>query len=156
MADGDFLDLLDYIARAVRGVNLPFGGICVIFVGDPLQLPCVVVGRNPEDHFFFRSTIWKRMVSSGSLVEKKLTGKSYRTSDPLILKILKQVRRNELQSDVLDYLRAKSVDAIPAETPHNQTRVVLFALREGSQNFNADKLDSIGGNAVIHKASEGP
>jgi hypothetical protein len=50
MLNKDLLDLIDFLALALRTSDLPFGGMCVIFAGDPLQLPSVVVGRNPEEY----------------------------------------------------------------------------------------------------------
>ena len=41
MIDADFFDLVEYIARRVRGNYLPFGGITLILSGDFLQLPPV-------------------------------------------------------------------------------------------------------------------
>jgi hypothetical protein len=50
------LDFLDYFLRAVKGKKLPFGGVKVILIGDPLQVPPVAL--KPGKGFFFQSTIF--------------------------------------------------------------------------------------------------
>eukprot|EP00526_Cylindrotheca_closterium_P024962 CAMPEP_0113652932 /NCGR_PEP_ID=MMETSP0017_2-20120614/28291_1 /TAXON_ID=2856 /ORGANISM="Cylindrotheca closterium" /LENGTH=64 /DNA_ID=CAMNT_0000565855 /DNA_START=20 /DNA_END=211 /DNA_ORIENTATION=+ /assembly_acc=CAM_ASM_000147 len=39
MISGEFLDRLDIVARKIRKVDAPFGGIQVLICGDFLQLP---------------------------------------------------------------------------------------------------------------------
>ncbi|KAH6579700.1 hypothetical protein BASA60_003200, partial [Batrachochytrium salamandrivorans] len=39
MIDGHLFDKIEYIARTVRGNNLPFGGVQLVISGDFLQLP---------------------------------------------------------------------------------------------------------------------
>jgi hypothetical protein len=48
------LDFLEYFLRAVKGKELPFGGVKVILIGDPLQVPPVAL--KPGKGFFFQST----------------------------------------------------------------------------------------------------
>lgn len=52
MLGRDLFDKLDYIARKIRGKDLPFGGITLVFCGDMCQLPPV------QDFFVFMSKIW--------------------------------------------------------------------------------------------------
>jgi hypothetical protein len=126
MMNKDFLDLLEWLARAVRRIESPFGGMCVIFIGDPMQLPCVVAGKNAEDYFFFLSLKWKEMVGAGHLIESKLTRPHRQGGDPLLLKILREVRRAELSPGAVTYLSDKSLKSIPIETKASHHRVVLF------------------------------
>lgn len=46
MLRSDLLDAIDWTLRTVRRINLPFGGVQVLFIGDLHQLPPVV--KNDE------------------------------------------------------------------------------------------------------------
>jgi hypothetical protein len=48
------LDFLQYFLRVVKGKPVPFGGVKVILIGDPLQVPPVAL--KPGKGFFFQST----------------------------------------------------------------------------------------------------
>jgi ATP-dependent DNA helicase PIF1 len=39
MVDGNFFDTLEEMARILRNVNAPFGGIQLVLCGDFMQLP---------------------------------------------------------------------------------------------------------------------
>lgn len=58
MLQGLFLDSLDRLAREVRGLDVPFGGLQVVFVGDMFQLPPISRGSNEAD-FAFSSRAWR-------------------------------------------------------------------------------------------------
>ena len=57
MIDGRMMDLLDLYFRCVRGSLLPFGGMRVVFCGDPFQIGPV----QRRGGWFFESEVWKRM-----------------------------------------------------------------------------------------------
>lgn len=48
MVDAEFFEKLEYIARALRKDNAPFGGIQLICCGDFFQLPPVGKGREAK------------------------------------------------------------------------------------------------------------
>lgn len=59
MLDSYLLDVLDMVARAVRGEpNKPFGGLQLVFCGDFFQLPPVSLG-NYGNGFAFQSRAWQ-------------------------------------------------------------------------------------------------
>jgi ATP-dependent DNA helicase PIF1 len=55
MTAAGMLDNLDYIARHVRRINKPFGGMQLIFGGDFLQLP------PPKAKWAFTATVWDQL-----------------------------------------------------------------------------------------------
>lgn len=59
MVGAELFDKLDLIGRAVRGIDLPFGGIQIILTGDFLQNPPV------KARFVFTSNAWRDLEASG-------------------------------------------------------------------------------------------
>lgn len=47
MVGPDYVDQIDYILQECTGNVEPFGGIQMLFVGDPEQLPPVYTARDP-------------------------------------------------------------------------------------------------------------
>lgn len=60
MLDGDLFDKLEVIARKLRKVNEPFGGIQLIVTGDFFQLP--PVAKSTAVKFAFEADTWKQAV----------------------------------------------------------------------------------------------
>ena len=61
MVDGKLFDLLEAVARRVRGTDAPFGGIQLILAGDFHQLPPVAKGREAQAlrKFCFQAASWR-------------------------------------------------------------------------------------------------
>eukprot|EP00796_Vickermania_ingenoplastis_P010151 gene10151-7108_t len=59
MLDGTLFEMLEYIARRIRGSRSPFGGIQLVLCGDFLQLPPVSSGSSAAP-FCFESRAWVR------------------------------------------------------------------------------------------------
>ena len=66
MVDGGFFDLLEEVARLVRGRRDPFGGLQLVLCGDFHQLPPVTRGQGAAQaqarRFCFESAAWKACV----------------------------------------------------------------------------------------------
>lgn len=85
MIDCDFFEILEYVARAVRNNDRPFGGIQLIITGDFFQLPPVTKDNNPT--FCFESEAWSRCIQR-TIVLKSVK----RQNDNVFVKILNSVR----------------------------------------------------------------
>lgn len=59
MLDARVLDLVEAVCRRLRGIDAPFGGLQVIFVGDFFQLPPVAEPGEPS-RFAFSAGAWQR------------------------------------------------------------------------------------------------
>jgi ATP-dependent DNA helicase PIF1 len=68
MVDGELFDKLDHIAREVRRVPAPFGGIQVIVTGDFFQLP--PVKPTGKSIFAFQAKSWPGVVSKTVMLTK--------------------------------------------------------------------------------------
>ena len=91
MVDGGFFDYLESIARQLKNINQPFGGIQLVLCGDFLQLPPVV--KNDENvKFCFQSESWDECVPARFELREV-----YRQSgDPEFAKMLNNVRVGQI------------------------------------------------------------
>ena len=91
MVDGGFFDYLESIARQLKDINQPFGGIQLVLCGDFLQLPPVV--KNDENvKFCFQSESWDECVPARFELREV-----YRQSgDPEFAKMLNNVRVGQI------------------------------------------------------------
>ena len=66
MVDGKFFNVLEAVARAVRGSDAPFGGIQLVLAGDFHQLPPVAKGPagSAARRFAFESAAWRKCVEA--------------------------------------------------------------------------------------------
>lgn len=92
------LDLVDQVARTVREVDKPFGGIQVILCGDFFQLPPVNRGASSGGGFVVGSEVWQEL-------------------DPVICYLVEQHRQNDdTFLEILTALRAGDVRRGHAES----------------------------------------
>lgn len=85
------LDLIEEVARIVRGNNEPFGGIQVILCGDFFQLPPINREENREGSFVVGSSAWQAL-------------------DPVICYLSEQHRQDDNDFlEILDALRAQDI-----------------------------------------------
>ena len=93
MLDLEILEFIDKVARIIRNINLPFGGIQVVFVGDFYQLPPV----NSETKFSFESKLWNNIIDYSIILKK-----SYRQTDLELVHFLNKIRVGKKNKDVLE------------------------------------------------------
>jgi ATP-dependent DNA helicase PIF1 len=89
-------ELLNKIAKRIRGKDTPFGGIQVIFVGDFFQLPPI-----EKDGFCFESDHWFEVFPKDQHLELKTF---FRQSDPVYIDILMKVRKGKLDKESIEML----------------------------------------------------
>ena len=92
------LDTLDFIAREIRGVDSPFGGIQVILTGDFFQLP-PVYSDSEQKKFCFESECWDRLIDH--YIELKT---SHRQNEKDLIKFLNYVRKAKINDFVKQQL----------------------------------------------------
>jgi ATP-dependent DNA helicase PIF1 len=85
MLPGRILEFVDFVCRAVRGDDRPFGGIQVIAVGDFLQLP--PVSKTGRYDWAFQSPVWRALDFSAVSLRTV-----HRQDDPEFISILNQFR----------------------------------------------------------------
>lgn len=159
----DLLDAIDAVLRHVRKRHHEkFGGVQVLFIGDMFQLPPVV----KETDWKLLSEFYNSAYFFDSLVIKEEQplyiefDKIYRQSEEKFIRVLNQVRNNELDEDGLTILescynpsvRRKKDDGYIILTTHNeQARNInvsqLQQLDTSSMQYDALITDEFPGNA---------
>lgn len=110
MVRADTLDYLDALLRLVRASARPFGGVQLLMIGDPYQLPPVanndweILGSFYKSPYFFDSLVWG---SSGFLTFE--LSRVYRQSDPVFIDILNSVRDGKITENTLSALNKRYI-----------------------------------------------
>lgn len=107
MIDAQFFEILEFVARAVRNNDDPFGGIQLIITGDFFQLPPVTKDNDPV--FCFESEAWTRCIQR-TIVLKNVK----RQNDDLFVKILNEIRVGKCDSKSAELLRSSAKNEFSA------------------------------------------
>jgi len=147
----DLLDAIDVMLRHVRRSDQPYGGVQLLAIGDLYQLPPVVKESDDQllrphydNHFFFNSHSWQR--SQALILELKHI---YRQSDEKFIKLLNQVRNDQLDQQGLAILH-EQYD--PTFTSDNDHYVTLTTHRAKAASLNRNKLSALTGKEKNYKA----
>jgi len=116
------LDIINRVLQTIRGKELPFGGIQMIFVGDFYQLPPV------EGRFCFEWDYWKDYVPVTIFLQKV-----HRQKDDAFVAILNEVRAAKVSTETIHLLKGKVVaDPWAEELP-----VSLFPTNQAADSINS-------------------
>lgn len=121
------LDMVDEIARKVRGVDAPFGGIQVVLCGDFFQLPPVSRRESREGGFVVSSHVWQEL----DPVVCYLT-EQHRQNDDTFLEILGAMRAGDVRRRHAEALLARrgSYDPFDEATELHTTNVDVDAINQ--------------------------
>ena len=141
MMSKKIFEVLEEIARRVRGNFLPFGGIQIIFTGDFFQLPPVSTFSDPEtSEFCFESNKWHTVFPIENNIELKTI---FRQNDPKYIEILSQVRKGELSNENIEILQ-KYVKREYNPEDHNDCQLIkLFPIKSRAEYVNKMMFDRI-------------
>jgi len=150
MVRADTLDYLDALLRLVRASARPFGGVQLLMIGDPYQLPPVanndweMLSSFYRSPYFFDSLVWR---ASGFLTFE--LSRVYRQSDPVFIDILNSVRDGKVTENTLTALNGRYItqpdfdlsDYVTLSTHNNKVREInqqrLDALQTPEHVFSA-------------------
>ena len=133
----EILDIIDQILRVFRRkTHLPFGGVQLVLIGDPFQLPPIVKDRDwsllatkYETRFFFSSYGFRELMPYHIELQK-----IYRQKDTVFKDLLNRIRESKHTYDDINFLNKRAADY------HfdllDQGYIIL-----GTHNFNIHKIN---------------
>lgn len=141
MVRADVLDYIDALLRLVRGSARPFGGVQLLMIGDPYQLPPVtnndwdVLGPVYKSPYFFDSLVW----ASSGFVTFELS-RVYRQSDPVFIDILNSVRDGKVTESTLAALNGRYISGPDLDL---SDYVTLSTHNNKVKEINEQRLDAL-------------
>ncbi len=142
MVRADLLDCIDQVLRAARPGNQPFGGVQLIMIGDPFQLPPVITNSEATAFkqayagpYFFHAKAWEEIG-----VHHVELAHVYRQEDPALIAALDRLRLGQSTPADLALFPARK---IPPETPGV---VRLTTTNEAAEAWNDRRLEEITGD----------
>ena len=150
MVRADILDGLECFLRINRKSQAPFGGVQMVLVGDPLQLPPVVRGEDDDalrrrygTAHFFRAASLKGLKHLPVELDKV-----YRQKDPHFAELLAQIRTAESAADAVSAINAASVGRV-LQGPH----LTLVPTRAAAARENEKQLAALPGKTSSFTAA---
>ena len=120
-------EIIEQIARRTTKINLPFGGMQVVFTGDFYQLPPVGSSGEPDtEKFCFESPIWGEVFPDMSHV---VLTKIFRQTDQQYIHLLQQIRVGEISKESSNILQKYVKLEYDASKHNNCVPTKLFPLR---------------------------
>lgn len=117
------LDMVDQIARQVRGEDIPFGGIQIILCGDFFQLPPVTRGEQPPASFVVSSNAWEELDPVVCYLDEQ-----HRQNDDQFLEILTALRAGDVRRRHAEALLARQSKDVGPATELHTTNVDVDAI----------------------------
>ncbi|MEI8349897.1 MAG: PIF1 family DEAD/DEAH box helicase [Candidatus Omnitrophota bacterium] len=152
MVRADLMDGIDYALRINRDkLDVPFGGVQVVFFGDLFQLPPVVekdarmiLSVAYESPYFFNAKVFEQI----KLRYVELT-KIYRQSDIKFINILNQLRCKEHTEGELQALNER----VRTRTPQNLAHcVILTTTNKRANEINEQRLEGLSTEELGYEA----
>lgn len=152
MVRADMLDNIDAVLRLNRGVDLPFGGVQMVFFGDLFQLPPIVSNQVErlylEEHYdspyFFSAHVWDR---GAHLIGIELT-KIYRQEEQNFLRLLEEIRYDNSDSETLETINQR----YRPEEPIPRHAITICARRYLADAINLKRLRALPVEPRIYQA----
>lgn len=123
MISGELFDKIEFVARAVRRCERPFGGIQVILCGDFFQLPPVFDADEHEHRFCFEADCWSAVVPQSFMLRQ-----IFRQRDSTFIDVLSEVRTGAISPRTVACLQACIRPPWEPSEGNEPTRLCLHAL----------------------------
>jgi ATP-dependent DNA helicase PIF1 len=136
------LDMIDQVARKVRGLDAPFGGLQVIFSGDFFQLPPVSREDELPSSFVVNSSVWRDL----SPVICYL-GEQHRQEDDELLDILSSMRSGDIRRRHAEKLLARQ----GADLSHIGEVTELHTTNADVDGINYRKIGQLNGQEQVYQ-----
>ena len=141
MLTAQFFELIEEVARNVRGSSRPFGGIQVILIGDFYQLPPVSKASDPQK-FCFESERWE------DVIDTKITLKTIiRQKEPTFQKVLSEVRVGRPSRETIDIIRSRV--GIKPSTETGILPTIIYSKREDVDKINEREFNKLASQEIL-------
>lgn len=149
MVRADLLDCIDKSLRMNRRNYLPFGGVQIIAIGDPYQLPPVVTASEEKfiqrtyggPHFFNAKSY-----EAGNFTTLELT-KIYRQSDDVFINILNAIRTGDHREEHIN-----SLNSLTSKNTATDNSIKLVTTNKMAQMINQSHIDKLPTEASTYTA----
>jgi ATP-dependent DNA helicase PIF1 len=133
MLSASVLTMVDAVCREIKRVDLPFGGIQVILVGDFFQLP-PISKRAEKAAFAFQSSVWESLHPIVCYLTEQ-----HRQDDPRFLSVLSSIRAAEPDPTTVSVIlsRETEIEGFEEDIPR------LFTHNVDVDRLNQDKLTAL-------------
>jgi ATP-dependent DNA helicase PIF1 len=135
------LDMVDQVARHVRGVDAPFGGIQLVLSGDFFQLPPINRDRTEEHNFVVNSSAWHDLQPVICYL-----GEQHRQNDDKFLDILSALRAGDIRRRHAELLLTRN----KADLSHIGEVTELHTTNVDVDSINRAKLAALPGEGIIY------
>jgi len=151
MVRADILDNIDYFLRLNRGLNMPFGGVQMVFFGDLFQLPPVV--STPFEKQYFQTTYQTPYFFSAKIMQNislKMVEllHVYRQEERHFINLLDSIRLNSLDYEDFIYLNERNLP-LPDE---DDFYITLCSRNDIANRINEHELKTIPLPEVAYQA----
>ncbi len=140
MLDYHRFDLLDRVCRGFKQSDAPFGGMQVVLSGDFFQLPPITKDTN-EFCFINKSEVWNNMDLKVCYLQEQ-----HRQEDGELVKMLNNIRQNNVGEDVLAPLRTRYRKQIAGDILPTK----LYTHNADIDRINSEELEKIDGPVKIY------
>jgi hypothetical protein len=146
MIGKNMMGKLDIRLRQATGKQSMLGGLCVLFCGDPQQLPpvgdTVLYQRSSETDSALKlrgSCIYDVMTKSPIILDEIM-----RQEDPRLMELLKNCASGKLSVQDWRLLQTRNPDRVPNWESEFKDAVRLYQDKESVRKFNFEKIATLG------------
>lgn len=156
MVRADTFDAMSVVMQCVHGNDpRPFGGIQVLLVGDPYQLPPVVTNKRHEDELLSDQDLMAKAYKSPFFFDSQAYWQEpfkvielthiYRQEAGAFVDILNNIRDGIAKGEDLALLNSRVEN-------HDPDRIYLTSTRKECDAINEARLKTLGGKVISYKA----
>lgn len=142
MLHGRRLNMINRLAKRLRGNDKPFGGLQIILVGDLFQLPPISRGGEPLD-FIHNSEAWKELSPEICYISEQHRQQEH----DYLLELLEAMRSGEVSEDQ-SFLLNERLNQKPGD---DMVVTRLYSHNIDVDSINRQHLNELDGEAVGYK-----
>ncbi len=145
MLTSSIFDSLDRLARTMKQVDAPFGGMQIVLSGDFFQLPPVMRGAQ-EVQFVHEATSWKDADIRVCYLEEQ-----FRQNDDALLTILNEIRSGKVSDESRDLLNQKMQDYDENCIHNDIVPTRLYTHNKDVDVVNTVELEKLSGDEHVYE-----